>query len=210
MHTYIYRIFFLFFNNHLNVCLLLYPKPLVTVPINLKGFEKWERRGESLPENTTVLCGRLGTQGDDDNGSKKELITLTLSDREKKCLLRCLPEDEMNGFFVAVFRRTSTTKHAGKKEDRHPINEVQSSLNKKRKFVSDNEHEGKKKGISNQINSMVEVAVDMRGSKTIGSIAAGKKGSKEVASDQGSSSLFHGKKFKVRALKTRKVPSKRR
>ena len=39
-------------------------------------------------------------------------------------LLRCLPEDEMNGFFVAVFRRTSTTKHAGTK----------SNLNKKRKI----------------------------------------------------------------------------
>ena len=143
-------------------------------------------------------CGSLGTQSDDDNSKKKESVTLTLSDRERKCLLRCLPEDEMNGFFVAVFRRTSTTKHAGTK----------SNLNKKRKI---NEQEGNSVGGPNLINdNMVEVAVDIRRGKTIASTAAGKKGRKEVTSDQGTGPLFHGKKFRVRALKTKKVSNKRR
>ena len=66
-------------------------------------------------------------------------------------------------------------------------------------------------GGPNLINdNMVEVAVDIRRGKTIASTAAGKKGSKEVASDQGTGPLFHGKKFRVRALKTKKVSNKRR
>jgi 16S rRNA C967 or C1407 C5-methylase (RsmB/RsmF family) len=64
------------------------------------GFESWHRRGEI--EDTSNHNAVTKTNDNEDDGT-----LIQLSSKEIQCLIRCAPEDGMNGFFVAVFKRTS-------------------------------------------------------------------------------------------------------
>ena len=150
-----------------------------------------------------MICGRSRDPHEDDSTTTKKIdavANLTLSDQERQCLLRCLPEDETNGFFVAVFRRPSNRNMVSEEKKR----------SRKRK---NNAHEDQLIGDSGGPNLKSDRAKEVQGqSKKKGKVVVAKE-SLEVASekkpDQGRS-LFEGKKFRVRAFSKAKTANRKR
>eukprot|EP01036_Dinobryon_divergens_P033919 gene33919-43821_t len=160
------------------------------------GFEKWKRRGDSLPENTTVITGRSWDDSCNTTTSGA-VVTLTLSDWERQCLLRCLPEDETNGFFVAVFRRASNKN----------LDSEEKMRSKKRKNIA---YDGGGPNLrSDKADEAAAVGIVPGQSKKKGKITVAKE-SKEVKPDHQGRSLFEGKKFRVRAFSKAKIANRKR